>query len=51
MIEFIIIMVLLVIVVKCVQNKIIIRFDTLFRKGFKKYNDKYGVFCWVGKQR
>lgn len=50
MIEFIIIMVLLVIVVKCVQNKIIIRFDTLFRKGFKKYNDKYGVFCWVGKQ-
>lgn len=30
-----------------VRNKIIIRFDTFLRKGFKKMHDKYGVYCWV----
>lgn len=32
------------------NNKIIFRFDTLFRKGFKKNRDNYGIYCWVGKQ-
>lgn len=50
MLQFIFILVIFIIVLKCLQNKIIIRFDTFFRKGFKKYNDRYGVFCWVGKQ-
>lgn len=50
MLQFIFILVIFIIILKCLQNKIIIRFDTFFRKGFKKYNDRYGVFCWVGKQ-
>lgn len=33
------------------KNKLIFRVDTLFRKGFKKNNDNYGIYCWVGKQR
>lgn len=28
------------------KNKIIVRLDTLFRKGFKKYNDKYGIYAF-----
>lgn len=31
-------------------NKIVFRFDTLFRKGFKRIKDTYGVYCWIGKQ-
>lgn len=34
----------------CIKNKITIRFGTLFRKGFHKLDDKYGIFCFVGKQ-
>lgn len=50
MLKLIIIVIGLVLIVQLVKNKVIIRFDTFFRKGFKKYHDKYGVFCWVGKQ-
>lgn len=32
------------------RNKIVFRFDTLFRKGFKRIQDMYGVYCWIGKQ-
>lgn len=44
------IIVLFAIIMKCFESKLIIRFDTFFRKGFKKITDRYGVFCWVGKQ-
>ena len=47
MFKLIIVVVVFVIVVKLIQNKVIIRFDTFFRKGFKKHSDNYGVFCWV----
>lgn len=50
MIELIIFIVFFIIVAKCIQNKLVIRFDTIFRKGFRKHKDNYGVFCWVGKQ-
>lgn len=50
MIKFILFIVVLLIAIKCFQQKIIFRIDTFFRKGFKKNNDNYGVFCWVGKQ-
>lgn len=50
MIKLIVVVLVFVIVFKLIQNKVIIRFDTFFRKGFKKHNDNYGVFCWVGKQ-
>lgn len=32
------------------RNKIVIHFKTFFRKGFKLKKDKYGVFCFTGKQ-
>ena len=32
------------------KNKIVFRFDTLFRKGFKVIKDTYGVYCFTGKQ-
>lgn len=50
MFKFFALIILIVVALKCFENKIIIRFDTFFRKGFKKNNDRYGVFCWVGKQ-
>lgn len=50
MFKLIFLLFLVIGIMKCVQNKVIIRFDTLFRKGFRKNYDKYGVFCWVGKQ-
>lgn len=50
-------MVLLIVVMICIigfsylwQNKLVIRFDTLFRKGFKLKKDVYGVYCFTGKQ-
>lgn len=48
--NIIVILFLLVVILIMVKNKVIIRIDTLFRKGFKKYSDKYGVVCFVGKQ-
>ena len=47
MIRFVLFILLFVGVAYCIKNKMVIRFDTLFRKGFKKYNDKYGVVCYV----
>lgn len=47
---FIIFIVCLILVVKVYENKLVIRFDTLFRKGFKIQKDVYGVYCFTGKQ-
>lgn len=46
MFNFIILAVLLIIVIYLYQNRIIIRVDTFFRKGFKRIKDEYGVYCW-----
>ena len=46
----IIFLVIFIFVVYIIKNHVIIRIDTFFRKGFKKMTDKYGVYCWVGKQ-
>ena len=50
MIWFIVLLILLIIIGICIKKKLIIRFDTFFRKGFAKIEDRYGVYCWVGKQ-
>lgn len=50
MVWFIFILILLIIIGICIKKKLIIRFDTFFRKGFAKIEDRYGVYCWVGKQ-
>lgn len=36
--------------VYCYKNKVVFRFDTLFRKGFKVNKDTFGVYCFTGKQ-
>lgn len=33
-----------------IRNKIVIHFDTFFRRGFHKMSDTYGVYTFVGKQ-
>lgn len=33
-----------------ISNKIHINFDTFFKKGFKKYDNTFGLYCYVGKQ-
>lgn len=32
-------------------NKIHIDFKSFFRKGFKKLDNTFGLYCYVGKQR
>ena len=44
LIFFIFIVVGLIFIIK---NKIVIRFDTFFRKGFSKHDDKYGIYCFA----
>lgn len=51
MLFFIILLLIVIIVGYVISNHLVIRFDTFFRRGFRKNNDKYGVYCWVGKQR
>lgn len=50
MIKWFILIVLVVIVSYLIHNKILFRIDTIFRKGFKRIHDEYGIYCWVGKQ-
>lgn len=50
MLKFIFFMLLFILVIQMFSKKIIFRVDTFFRRGFKKFNDKYGIVCYVGKQ-
>lgn len=43
-------LILFIAIVFMVKNKIVLRVDTFFRKGFKKYDDNYGIYCFCGKQ-
>ena len=33
-----------------ISNKIHIQWDTFFKKGFKKLDNTFGLYCYVGKQ-
>lgn len=50
MLLFILIIILIIVFSIFLNNKLIIRFDTFFRRGFKKTDDSFGVYCWVGDQ-
>ena len=50
MIFLILLPIVIIFLTYVIKNKMIIRFDTFFRKGFKKTNDKYGLYCFCGKQ-
>ena len=44
------IFILIVFLYKFFKLKIHIDFKTFFRKGFKKIDNKFGLFCYCGKQ-
>lgn len=46
MIILIIIPIIFLTAMYIIKNKMIIRVDTFFRKGFSKHDDKYGVYCF-----
>lgn len=50
MIVFVLVFLIVSIIIFMVKNKIVLRIDTFFRKGFEKFDDKYGVYCFCGKQ-
>lgn len=47
---YIFILILIIITFYFYKHKIFIRLDTFFRKGFSKNDDKFGVYCFTGKQ-
>lgn len=51
MILVIILLIVFIVAITLIRNKVLIRFDTFFRKGFTKYDDKYGVYCFCRKAR
>ena len=50
MILFILVLIVFFIFIFMLKNKIVLRIDTFFRRGFKKYDDNYGIYCFCGKQ-
>ena len=47
---FIIGFILIFVIAYLWKNRIVVRIDTFFKKGFKRIKDSFGVYCWVGKQ-
>lgn len=43
-------LIIAIMIIYMIKNKLIIRFDTFFRKGFEKKDDKFGIYCFDGKQ-
>lgn len=50
MIKLIIPIILVIIIMYIIKNKIIIKFKTFFRKGFRAQRGNFGVYCYCGKQ-
>lgn len=50
MVGFFVILIAVFVIIYMLKNKIVLRVDTFFRKGFKKYDDNYGIYCFCGKQ-
>ena len=50
MIIFLLFFTIIALIVFLVRNKIHIKFNTFFKEGFKKIDNKFGVHCYCGKQ-
>ena len=48
--KFILIIIFAILILKIYQEKIHIDFKSFFKKGFKKVDNKFGLFCYTGKQ-
>lgn len=44
------ILLIIALIVYLFKNKIHINFKSFFKKGFKLIKDKFGCYCWCGKQ-
>ena len=47
MIVLIVVMLSIALISYCWSNKLVLRFDTIFRKGFRLQKDVYGVYCFT----
>lgn len=50
MFKLILVIILIVLIMFLIKNKVIIKIETFFKKGFKKYNDDFGIYCYWNKQ-
>lgn len=50
MFRILLIFIVVIAIIYCYQNKIKIKFQTFFKKGFKPNRGKFGVYCYCGKQ-
>lgn len=50
MLKYILIFLVVVVIVYIYQNKIIIKFKTFLKKGFRTKDGPWGVYCYDGKQ-
>lgn len=50
MIGFILLFILIITIIYIVKNRIIIKFKTFFKKGFRANRGNFGVYCYCGKQ-
>lgn len=48
--KFILIILLVIVIFKIYKEKIHIDFKSFFKRGFKKIDNKFGLFCYTGKQ-
>lgn len=48
--KIILIIIFCIIILKIYQEKIHIDFKSFFKKGFRKIDNKFGLFCYTGKQ-
>lgn len=51
MILYIVAIIVIILFVKIKKEHLHIDFSSFFKKGFKKEDDFYGIYCWDGKQR
>lgn len=47
---WIVIIVVFIVLLSCFNAKLKIKWSTLFKKGFRKENNKFGLYCFTGKQ-
>lgn len=50
MIKFIIILVIVIAIIYCINNKIRIKWRTFFKRGFAPKRGNFGIYCYCGKQ-
>ena len=50
MIKLIIVILIITLLYQCFTHKVHIKFKSFFKKGFKKFDNDFGLYCFTGKQ-